>query len=266
LLFGLALSLLLSASGGFFSLPLGHFLRPLCNLLLGTHLLFSGTAGLLLSTLHFGLLLTTCGFFRLALRHLLCAALRFLLSTHLLLFSGTACLLLGLALGPLFGGMACDFLLLVPHGSGFSLLPDAIGFRGRCLFGGQAFSRGTLLLGCHLLLLLHDGSFGLLACFFSFGGGLPGRHALLLGGQRLLLLSSSCGLHAAFFRFGIRCSLFSGPFLCHGMLLQFQLLALLHCGGMGLFPGSMHVSSFSFGGCSGGHLFGRHFFSCHLLL
>ncbi|MDI1312349.1 hypothetical protein, partial [Prosthecobacter sp.] len=115
-----------------------------------------------------------------------------LLGLHLLLFSGTA----------------CDFLLLTLHGSGLSL-PDAFSFRSGGLFGSHALRRGTLLLGCHLLLLL--GSSGLLARFFSLSGGLVSGHALLLGRQRLLLRSGG-SLHAAFFRFSIRCGLFSSSF------------------------------------------------------
>jgi len=201
LLFGLALSLLLSAAGLLVGLALCHLLCATFGLLLGSHLLFfGGTAGLLLGKLHFGLLLTTRGFFRLALRHLLGAAFRFLLNAHLLLFGGTA----------------CDFLLLELHG--FSLLPDAFGFRSSGLVGGHAFSRGTLLPGCDLQLLLRSGSFGLLVCFFSLGGGLVGGHALLLGSERILLLT------------------------------------LLHGGGTGLLPGCMHLSSFRFSKSSGGHL------------
>ena len=356
LFFGLPLSLLLRTAGLLFRLTLGHFLRPLGCLLLGAHLLLSGLAlSLLLSTLHFGLLLAACGFFSLTLGHLLRTLCGFLLGTCLLLstlhfslllktcglFSlslrhllGTAlCFLLGTHL-LLFSGTACDFLLLALHGSGFSLLPDAFGFRSSGLFGGHAFSGGTLLLGrqlllllhggsfgllaCffsldgslvsshalllggnllfllhrgsfgllaylfslggslvsghalllgrQLLLLLHDGSFGLLACFFSLGGSLVSGHALLLGGESLLLLSSGGCLHAVFFRFGIRSGLFSGPFSCHATFLHPLLLALLHGGGTGLFPGSVHLSSFSFGGCSGGRLIGCHFLHCHWLL
>lgn len=229
-----------SSTMGFFLGTMGLLFGLPLRLLLGTTgLLFRLALGLLLCTLHFGLLLTTYGFFRLSLRLLLRAALCFLLGTHLLLFSGTA----------------CNFLLLTLHGGGLSLLANTFGFRSGGLFAGHAFCRGTLLLGRHLM-LLHCGGLGLSARFFSLGGSLLGRHALLC----------SQDLHAVFFHFGIRSRQLSGPFLCHGALLQFQLLALLHCGGMRLFPGSMHVSFFSFGKCSGGPLLGCHFFCCDWLL
>lgn len=263
LLLCLTLSHLLSTPGLLFRLTLGHFLRPLCGLLLGAHLLFfrrtaglllhtlhfsllltasllfgltlgahlllfSRTAGLLLRTLHFRLLLTAGLLFGLALgHHFLSAAFGFLLRLHLLLFSGTA------------GGF---LLLALLHGCGFSLLADPFSFCGGGLFGSHAFSRGTLLLRCHLLLLLGCGRSGVLACFFSLGGRLVGGQALLLGSLRLLLRSG--GLHAALFRFGIRGGLFSGSFLCHGTFLHLLLLALLHGGGRDLFAASMHASSF----------------------
>ena len=229
LLLRLTLSHLLGTPGLFFRLTLGHFLRPLCSFLLGAHLLlFGGTAGLLLHTLHFSLLLAADLLFGLALgRHFLSAAFGFLLRLHLLLFSGTA------------GGF---LLLALLHGCGFSLLADPFSFCGGGLFGSHAFSRGTLLLRCHLLLLLGCGRSGVLACFFSLGGGLVGGNALLLSRQRLLLRSG--GLHTALFRFGIRGGLFSGSFLCHGTFLHLLLLALLHGGGRDLFAASMHASSF----------------------
>ncbi len=239
---------LLLAAGLLFSLALGHFLRPLRCLLLGAHLLlFSGAAGLLLRALHFSLLLTTHLLFRLALSHFLRPLRSFLLGTHLLLFSGTA----------------CDFLLLaLLHGYSFSLLANAFSFDDGSLFSSHALSRGTLLLGGHVLLLLRSG--GLLARFFSLGGSLFSDHALLLGGLRLLLRSG--GLHSVFFRFGIRCSLLSSPFFCHASFLQTLLLALLHGCGTGLLPVSTHLNSLSFGRCSGGHLVSRHFLCGNWLL
>ena len=214
-----------------FSPALRHFLLSLCRLLLGAHLLFfGGTACLFLRALHLSLLLAACLFLSLALCHLLRAAFGFLLRLHLLLFNGTA------------GGF---LLLALLHGCGFSLLADALGLRCGGLVGRHALSRGTLLLHCHLLLLGGCRS-GLLACFFSLGGGLVGRHALLLGRHRLLLRSG--GLHTALFRFGIHRGLFSSFFLCQPTFLHLLLLALLHGGRMGLFPASMHLSSFSLGG------------------
>jgi hypothetical protein len=296
LLLRLTLSHLLGTPGLFFRLTLGHFLSSLRSLLLSAHLLFfSRTAGLLLRTLHFSLLLTTSLLFSLALGHFLRPLCSFLLGTHLLLFGGTAGLLLrtlhfrlllaagllfGLALGRhflstafgfllrlhllLLSGTAGGFLLLtLLHGCGFSLLANPFCFCGSGLFGSHAFSRGTLLLRCHLLLLLSCCRSGLLPCFFSLGGGLVGGHALLLGGQCLLLRSG--GLHAVLFRFGIRCGLFSGPFFCHATFLQPLLLALLHGSGSGLFPCCVHLSFFRFGG-SGGHLIGSHLLCGHRLL
>ena len=278
LLFSLTLRHLLRTPGLLFRLTLGHFLGSLRGLLLGAHLLFfRRTTRLLLRTLHFSLLLTTCLLFRLALGHFLSTPFGFLLGAHLLLFSRTARLLLrtlhfrlllaadllfGLTLGRhflsaafgfllrlhllLFSGAAGGFLLLaLLHGRSFRLLTNALGLRCGGLFGSHALSRGTLLLRCHLLLLLGRRRSGLLPCFFSLGGGLVGHHALLLGSQRLLLRSD--GLHAALFRFGIRSGLFSGPFLCLPMLLPFLLLALLHGGRMAPFPASVHASFFSFG-------------------
>ena len=290
LLFGLTLRLLLGTTCLLLGLTLGHFLSPLRSLLLGAHLLlFSGTACLLLRTLRFSLLLTSHLLFRLTLRHFLRAACSFLLGTHLLLFGGTTrlllhalrfslllttCLFFCLALRRhflratfrflpgayllFFGGTSGGLLLLALHGGGFSLLPDAIGFRSGGFFSSHAFSGSALLLGGHLLLLLRSGSGGLLACPFSLGCRLVCGHALLLGGQSFLLRCS--GLHAALFPFGVRCRLFSGPLFCHGTFLQCLLLALLHSRGMGLFPGSAHASSFSLGGSSGSPLFGGHFF------
>ena len=282
---GGAMGFLLRPAGLLFGLTLGHFLSPMRSLLLGTHLLlFSGSASLLLGSLHFSLLLTTHLLFSLTLGYFLSPLRSLLLGTHLLLFGGTtrlllsalgfsllltACLLFCLALHRhflraayrfllgahllFFCGSAGGLLLLALHGGGFSQLPDAICFRSGDFFNSHAFSGSSaLLLGGHLLLLLRSGSGGLLACPLSLGGGLVGGHALLLGGlHRLHRLLRCSGLHAALFRFGACCRLLSGPFFCHGSFLHCLLLALLHGGAMGLLPGSLHASSFSLGGGSG---------------
>ena len=261
---------------------LGGFLGTLGSFLLSTRLL--------LGALHFGFLLTARGFFGLALRHFLSATFRFLLGAHLLFFGSTACLLLRTLI---FGLLltARGFFGLALHGSGLSLLANT--FSGG-LFGGQAFSISTLLLGCHILLRLRGDCCGLLTCFFSLGGGLLGgqtlllcchillllrgdrcgllacffslsgclfsRHALLLGGHILLLLCGDCcGLLACFF--SLSSCLFSGLFLCHGTLLQFPLLALIHGRGLSLICRSTLAGLF---GCRNvGTLIVRHFFCWH---
>ena len=222
---------------------------------------------LLLSALHFGFLLTTRGFIGLALRHFLSAALRFLLGAHLLFFGGTACLLLRTLI---FGLLltARGFIGLTLHGSSLSLLANSFSLCSLALllrchillllcrdccgllacffsFGGGLFSSHALLLGCHVLLLLRGDCCGLLACLFSLGGCLISSHALLLG-CHVLLLRGDCG------------GLFSGLFLCHGTFLQFPLLALLHGGGMSLLRRSTQAGLF--GGCDVAPLIIRHFF------
>ncbi len=242
-------------------------MSPLCSLLLGAHLLlFSGTACLLLRTLHFSLLLTSHLLLRLTLRHFLSPLCSLLLGTHLLLFGGTTCLLLSALrfsflltshlllrltlrhfLGAPFrfllgahllylGGLAGGLLLLTLHGGGFSLLPYPICFRSGSLVGGHAFSGSALLLGRHILLLLCSGSGGLLACLFSLGGGLVGGHALLLSGHLLLLLRSGSGsLLTCLFSLG------GGLVGGHALLLGGKRF-LLRCGGL-------HAAFFRFGAC-----------------
>ena len=226
--------------GGFLGTAGSLFRLTLCHLL-GTLGCFLLSTRLLLDALHFGFLLTTRGFFGLALHG---SGLSLLANT----FSG----------GGLFGGQAlllCCHLLLLLRGDRRGLL--ACFFSLGCgLFGGQAL----LLLRCHLLLLLRGNRRSVLACLFNLGGCFSGSHALLLSGHLLLLLRGDRrGLLASFF--SLSDCLFSGLFLCHGPLLQFPLLALIHGGGLSLLCRSTQAGLF--GGCVGGPLIIRHFFCSH---
>lgn len=329
------LGFLLSAAGSFFGLTLGLFLGgALRGFLLGAHLLFSSTAcllfgltlRLLLRTLHFSLLLAPRTFLSLALRHFLgTLCFSFLLAACLLLgpalchflrtlrfsFLLTARLLLSLALLPLlraslglllgthlllFSGTADRFLLLALHGGSLGLLSACGSHSSLFLFGSHAFSGGTLLLSCPLLLLLlrglsflllrsgglHAGLFHfsgcgglirsrffclrlgvrfLLACFFRLGCSLIGHHALLLGGLNLLLLCSG-GLHAGVFRFSSHCALISGHLFRLSMRFCSLLSALLHRCGLGLLLGSQQTC-FLGSGCMSNRGVSHHCFCCH---
>jgi hypothetical protein len=180
----------------FLGLALGHFLRgspP--GFLLGMHLLFNGTAcGFFLLVLHGGGLglLSACGLIG---RHafgsgtLLLGSLRLLL-LHRGCFSKLAC----------FFGSLGRYALLLDGGFGLLLHQSGLHAGFICLSACLSFLLLSLLLG---------GGFDQSASSFRLGSSLLCRHALLLGGTRLLLCNG--GLQASSFCLSSRCGLLSSP-------------------------------------------------------